>query len=368
MSGLRAAACAACLFAGLAARAPAAGASSDHSEAAARLDAMDIMYSSKGEGLVRACLEPGEFEGKLTLILSVGPDGRILWADCTESVTTSEKACIEAALSAVPFMETDAGFTVELHYTFRIEKTGKKPSTKPGGDPAAWRLVYTQTAFSIGKGELGFTDVDGVDLIFSYGVTDSLSVTVNATLPTVFWGLVAGVKYTFEVTPWLRAGFAVHGGVVWPFFWDDFSESDDEHYLGIMAGGAPLLLTFGSPDLSLTLSLHVEMISSLHWWLERGRYEYFDDDTQLVFLADVGGGIKVARNTKIIAEVWTLLSPTPGLSFLNGFIWGIMPGVRYFRETFHLDVCAAVVVLPDLDKGTGRITAYGGPLISFGFR
>jgi hypothetical protein len=368
MSGLRSKAIAACLFACLAARAPATWASSGPSEADARLDAMDIMYSSEGEKLVSSCFEAGGFQGKLTLTLSVGPDGRVLWANVTEPVAPLEKACIEAALSSVPFMETDGGFAVEIHYTIRVEKGAKKKGTKPRGDPAAWRLVYTQTAFSVGKGELAFTDVDAGDLIFSYGLTDRLSVTVNMTLPTVFWGLVGGVKYTFEIVPWLRAGLALHGGAVWPFLWDDFSESDDEHYLGVMAGGAPLLLTFGRPDLSLTLSLHVEMISSLHWWLERGSQHEFDADTQVVFFADAGGGIKVAKNTKIIAEIWTLLSPTPGFSFLNGFVWGIMPGVRFFWGTVHLDVSAAVVVLPDLDKGTGRITAYGGPLISFGFR
>jgi hypothetical protein len=152
-----------------------------------------------------------------------------------------------------------------------------------------------------------------------------------------------------------------------------------EWNVAFLYGGAPVILTLGSEDFNVTLSVHLDGITHADTWMDDGT-RYVDTNSYFFIVPDVGASFRVARHVKLHVELWSMLS-TKGdwkeIGF-NGRTWGIASGCRIFWDKFYLDVSAVALVMPDWTRTWGGdeheafyvedMIPGVGPMISFGFK
>jgi hypothetical protein len=193
------------------------------------------------------------------------------------------------------------------------------------------------------------------------GITDNVSITFHSVTPLGFWGIGVYPKVSFKLAPGVRFGFVFNVGFLSVFAFGTAS--------GVMYGGAPVILTLGSEDHNVTLSLHLEGVSGT------------TNDSLFFIVPDVGASFKIARHVKLHAELWSMLS-TKGdwkTHGFNGRTWGVALGCRIFWDDFYIDISTVALVIPDWVETWGgneddevgyieELVPGGGPMISFGFR
>jgi hypothetical protein len=329
--------------------------------------------------IVRGCLAKWSFSppAVVELTLEIDASGKVTAVEPENHVSTAAMACIREEIAAIFFEPSTESRKVravvavaDAHgasWQAKQEKAKEKPLRLK--DPGAGRMTFVQTAFQPGKGSLEFRFTDGSIFSLTYGITDNVSITLNSVTPLGFWGLGVYPKVSFRLAPGVRLGFVANVGFLWIFM---------EGLAGaFLYGGAPVILTLGSEDYQVTLSLHLEGLTDASRWKEGGTW-HDDIESYFFIVPDIGASFKVARYVKLHVELWSMLS-TKGdwkKHGFNGRIWGIASGCRFFWEKFYIDLSAVVMVLPffpemaheeDGAEYIEELFAGAGPMISFGF-
>jgi hypothetical protein len=335
-------------------------------------EAERILRSARVEKIVEECFDTWSFSRpeEVALVVSIDPDGTVSTVAAEQPVSTAALACVRDELRSIEFPCVPGGLEARAVHGQREEE--------PAGarDPAAGRLIFTQTAFALEAKKVEAMFMDAAIFFLSWGISENVTITFNSVTPWTVWGLGVYPKFTFELAPKVRMGFIVNAGFLWPFADESsFGEKEVNHAVYIMYGGAPLLMTFGSEAHFFNVSVHVDGIT-LAW--RRSDYsgtEWHYDNTLFV-VPDIGGSFRIADGVKLNVEVWALLSTSWRWKKqgFNGRTWGISSGARFFGKDFYFDVSAVFIIMSDIEFDPEdyyypeEVVPYFGPMFSFGFQ
>jgi hypothetical protein len=345
------------------------------------MDTTEILYSSEAMRLVRQCLLKWSYQvpTSLSLIVVVSAQGKVESIDVKEPIDPNAKSCILSELAAIPFPPAPGPYSAAALYKLKASDfEGKKQEPGPpqpggiapgaetfeGGDPDSSRVVYLQSAFPRGKGRFNFTSFWAGHMKMAYGLTDHVDLTFSTCLPIMIWGLGIFPKFSFELHEKVRMAIKLDFGLGYPYF------IFGSRSVGLMYGGAPVILTVGTEDFFFNFSLHLHGMS----FFEHNDYiSESSDETDIshlfVITPGIGASIRIARMLKFNLEVLGHFVPLHDRGrdeTLSGKIWTVMYGFRIFKGRFYGDVSFVIPVFPgwwDIQK----YVPIGYPMAVFGF-
>jgi len=345
------------------------------------MGATEILYSSEAMRLVKQCLLKWSYKipTSLSLIAVVSREGKVESIEIKEAVDPNAKSCILSELGAIPFLPASEPYSAAARYTFKPSDFEEKKSepeppqpagiapeadTFEGGDPDSSRVVYLQSAFPRGRGRFNFMTLWGGHLKLAYGFTDSIDMTFSTCLPIMIWGLGLFPKFSFELHEKVRLAVKLDFGVGYPYF------IFGPRSVGLMYGGAPVILTLGTEDFYFNFSVHLHGMSFFmrdDWTAESsGETEI---SNLFVITPGIGASIRLAGMLKFNLEVMGFFIPLYDRGrdeTLSGKVWTVMYGFRIFKGRFYGDVCFVLPVYPgwwDIQK----YAPIGFPMAVFGF-
>jgi hypothetical protein len=340
----------------------------------------EILYSSEAARLVKQCLIKWSYKipPSLSIIVVVSPDGSVQDVEVKEAVDPNARTCIEDELAAIPFLPAPGPYSAAARYSFKPAETEGAGEPKPpqpggiapaaetfeGGDPDSSRVVYLQSAFPRGRGRFNFMTLWGGHVKLAYGLTDHVDLTFSTCLPILIWGFGVFPKFSFRLHEKVRLAMKLDFGLGYPYF------IFGPRSVGLMYGGAPLILTAGTEDFYFNFSVHLHGMSFFEHndWISESSGET-EISNLFVITPSVGASIRLARMLKFNLEVLGFFVPLYDRGrneTLSGKIWAVMYGFRIFKGRFYGDVSFLIPVFPgwwDVQK----YVPIGFPMASFGF-
>jgi hypothetical protein len=243
---------------------------------------------------------------------------------------------------------------------------GKKEEKWPFEDPSISRVIASPTAFIHEKGTFGF-DFSTYAIWpafpifynffdFSYTIRNWFEISANMYLPIGYLGFGFYPKIGFDLGGYVRMGFMVDFGIVWPYI---ISIPD----VWLIAGGAPLLFTIGNKDYHLNVTAHF-----LYY---RGYREdcFFEEDCRddegvgdyFLIFSSVGAGIRVGKHIKLTVDLLYVYAHR-WVSLIHNFM--PMMGLKILGRKWHLGINLMVQFGYGVD---GWWTPRPYPMISFGW-
>ena len=214
-------------------------------------------------------------------------------------------------------------------------------------DPDHGRLVYSHAAFSNPSGTFVAKSFNIGTWNLKYSINRHMEIGANLSVPVLLVHVGPFVKVQWKVNDWFQVGGFAQVHAI--FGYEDFSDINL-----ILYGGGPML-TFGNPDLSLTVTAFV------HGHHSKGMPETWS------VVPVIAGAARVHRIVKLMAEVWV---PIGGR---GDQLWGgvgelgiLLYGIRIFGEKVFGDIS---FVWP-FHEGIYEMMKYmplGIPLLNFGF-
>ena len=164
-----------------------------------------------------------------------------------------------------------------------IKKIEKKPN-----DPNRSRYLYSQSGFSLNKGEAYISQKEIYLSVFAYGITDSLTITVGSVLPIALLGLynvIPGLKYSFEMSDTFRAFVGIDSFLAtYPIF--IFNNN-----INLNAG-----VTFGTQRAHLTLGVIKPYITGVLSELISAN------------IFTLSGNLELSKSFRLISESWFIIT------------------------------------------------------------
>ncbi len=207
---------------------------------------------------------------------------------------------------------------------------GASPSALAEGpaptDPAPGGLGLAETAFMRPPGSFAWTSVDVGVQHFEWGMTPYLTAYASAAVPVPLIAGRLGIRLGTTLAPCLHVSMTVEGGTAYEVISKTM----------LVAGGGGPALTWGTPDLHLTVKARVWFGSFLE---ERfGRW---------LVVPTVGGGARLAEMVVVYAHVGPVFSGTMDADWLTGDAWLAQYGVRVHNDRWHVGIGFLLPIHPD---------------------
>jgi hypothetical protein len=211
------------------------------------------------------------------------------------------------------------------------------PATAPKG-----RLFWSQTAESLPQGTASFSAVDLGAWVFSYGLTDSVELSLLTAPPVGAFTFAPSVRVSGG-SDGVRYALVLEAGVFAPFV--DHNSND---VAWIAGGGA--IATFGTEHF-LNVGVYGFAAGAGH-------------ETAGVVLPTVGASFRLSDRVRFQLEAWVPVLPAATRPVQMA---AIIYGVRIFGQRFFGDISFALPIA----EGVGdfyKVAPIGFPLLSFGYR
>ncbi len=291
-------------------------------------------------GLARLDPDPAvRLTAVLVLAPKIGDDtvaravGRVAANDADPSVVAAARAALAATPASAP-----------------QEPTKPTASRWRKADPAAARLIYTPTAFTLPKRTWAATSYDIGHWSLAVGVHDNVELTFQTSIPVMFVHLGPGVKVSYPVSDLVRIGAWLNTQFLIPYI-EDVNDA-----FVIAVGGGPLV-SVGNRDMAFNVG-----VMSYGLWV--------GEDFHSVYVIDptIGGSIRVSKRVKLNLELHVPLLGAEG-NFWDeeaGKIWALLYGVRIFGDRLYGDVAFVWPIFEQCWE-VMKYVPVGFPLLAFGF-
>jgi hypothetical protein len=263
----------------------------------------------------------------------------------------ARRAATEAALEALAETSTEVALRDEarrlLDLLRGVEDPGTARSRYLRSDPDQGRLVYTHNAFAGRPKTFSAKAFNIGHWSLKYALNEHVEVGGHVSVPVFLVHFGPFVRARTRINDWLNiGGFAQVHAI--------FGYEDMEEIQAVFYGGGPIV-TFGNPDLSLTVTafVHGQHVKNL------------DDAWSVVPVIAVG--VRVHRIVKIIAEGWLPIGGVQDRLWQGvGELGMLIYGVRIFNEKIYGDIS---FLWPFHEKSWEfmKYMPMGIPILNFGF-
>ncbi len=229
-------------------------------------------------------------------------------------------------------------------------------------DPESPRVIYGPTAFMRKKGVWDWTITQLGLWNFDYGVTDWLSVGVEAAPPIVFFTMFPHIKIGTQLGKSVSIAVRAMGGLAYPYI------SDIDGHFGIIGGGP--ILTIGDADMSFNISWPVFatfVVEHKKQYSTPYSYEYEkvnEYENGWLTLPNIGFSVRLHRRIKLNFELYSVAAQ--GFEH-NGKFWLLMYGIRIMGQRIFGDINFVMPLFEDSDEVL-QYMPIGYPLLQFGFQ
>lgn len=219
---------------------------------------------------------------------------------------------------------------------------GPAPKDDWPDDPYVTRVVLAPTAFTPPEDRNAWLTIGGVYHEFQIAVHPNIGVTVGTMLPVGVFAVAPQLTVSGQVAEDVHLG--AYGVLALGGPYVDASDS----VVWVAAGGGGVL-TFGTPDLSVNVSLLGFAGAEL------------GDDLEPAFVPDVALSARLARKVRLNIEVGSVMSD----DLEPGETWYVLYGVRLFGERRFGDLGMFVPITEDAADALA-VLPLGFPYFSFG--
>jgi len=264
----------------------------------------------------------------------------------------------------------------------------QKGTNWPWEDPSPNRVIASPTAFVQEKGTFNFNLLTSTLLDFfpflnifnvSYGITRNFEIRVNTIVPIyvdpiIYIGLGIYPKFSFQLGKYFRIGYMIDFGVVKQYFLDGCTTEEGANMCQtqLIYGGAPLIITIGSKNYYVNLSMHV-----INY---KGYTDncIFDPDgdvcdkylhNQLFVIPSIGASIRISKRLKFNLELiylfkYDITKPNDYTHMKHTIL--PMCGVKIVGKRFYGEI-NIIINIAKGNEGWGFFYPPVLPLFSFGF-
>jgi hypothetical protein len=263
----------------------------------------------------------------------------------------TRKAATEAALEALAEATSDAEIREEARRLLDVFRGEESPPESRSryvlADPDQGRLVYTHSAFAAHPKRFTAKAFNVGHWSLKYAINEHIEVGGQVSVPVFLVHFGPFARARVQINEWLNiGGFAQVHAI---FGYDDLEEIQAVFY-----GGGPIV-TFGTPDLSLTVTAFVH-----------GQHLKGEEEAWSV-VPVVAVGVRVHRIVKIVAEGWLPLGGVRGRLWTGvGDLGMLIYGVRLFNKKMFGDIS----FLWPFHEESWNFMKYmpmGIPILNFGF-
>ena len=230
-------------------------------------------------------------------------------------------------------------------------------------DPESPRVIYGQTAFLRKKGMWDWTITQLGLWSFDYGVTDWMSVGVEAAPPIVFFTMFPHIKIGTQLGKNVSVAVRAMGGLAYPYI------ADIDGHFGIIGGGP--ILTIGDADMCFNISWPVYATfvvehDKVRYDFTTGIYSGPEDEYEngWLTLPHIGFSVRLHKRVKLNLELYSVNAQ--GFEY-NGKFWLLMYGIRIMGERIFGDINFVMPLFEDSDEVL-QYMPIGYPLLQFGFQ
>jgi hypothetical protein len=234
------------------------------------------------------------------------------------------------------------------------------PPRETDSDPDRTRVVYGPTAIPRQRHRFAWTIFNIGYWNFDYGLTRNVEIGMHTVPPIGVVAFLPHVKIGGRLSEHVHLGVQLTGGVLYPYI-----GNDDAWRIGVYGGGPILTIEAGRFQLNVAAPFYGGTVSDNHrryvatptpHYVEELRHE-----TRWVATPNLGFSARVGRHVRLNLETYAIL----GDHDLNGEIWGVLYGVRFFGERIYGDVSFVIPIFPGVDEILKYLPT-GAPLLTFG--
>lgn len=243
------------------------------------------------------------------------------------------------------------------------EARGEQPPPRPAWDASdPYRVIGVPTALMPPADTWTFRDLEAGYASFEYSFGSGLALQIGMTVPAMQVGVLPGLRVGFELAPGVHLGAIANLGALWLYAGGEG---------GTVVGGGGPMVTFGSADAFLNLSLTawggvVFDKTRTHHPQTLVPFDRWDRTAWLCLLPSVGGSVRIHRMVRANVELLVPMAWKESKPLLEpAELWILVYGVRLFDERFFGDVGFALPLMAGI-MGLMRFMPLGAPAASFG--
>ena len=318
---------------------------------------VDVIRAASASDRAAAAAELGRrrvLEAAPLLIAAVrtDPDAAVRFAALHALEGLREQQGVEETLRAVSKDSADEAMRLEATRILSLMEEARAERAAPWSryrrlDPDQARAIYSHTAFPTPSGTLVGKSYNIGHWNFKYAINRNVELGGHVSVPVFFIHLGPIVKFQGQVNDWFHVGGFAQVHAAFSYM------GDGAAYFAY--GGGPIL-TFGNPDLSLSVSAFIH-----------GHHLDGDTEESWSVVPMLSGAARVHRMVKLVAELWIpVVGTADEIVPLSGELAILMYGIRLFSDQIFGDIS----FLWPIREGVWDFMQYmpmGIPLLNFGF-
>lgn len=254
-------------------------------------------------------------------------------------------------------------------------------------DPSPGKVIASPTALTHEKGTLGFdfstywdAELFGFGLApcssffdIYFGITKNFEIMLQTYIPLGFLGFGLYPKASVEVHDLVTLGWTMDFGFAWAYFLkEDIEKVSDEVWM--IVGGAPMIITIGSPNHFLNLSVHTMLYRNYpEGCFLTSDYTCYEEresvSNMFVVLTSLGASLRISKRVKINIDFWYIFihgSEEYYYHMNNNHIFMPMAGLKIFGKDMWGSV--GLLILVGFNDHRKEIEAFLPiPAVSFGW-